>query len=49
MWTSRAAAVRCGVTQVTALADLTALVRSGGLAVVGHGRARAYAAGSTTP
>lgn len=44
LWTSREAAERCGVTQVTALADLNALVRQGALVVVGRGRARAYGA-----
>jgi hypothetical protein len=42
VWTSRTAAARCGVTQVTALADLAALVRVGDLAPVGRARARAY-------
>lgn len=41
-WTSRSAAARCGVTQATALADLTALVRAGDLVIVGRGRARSY-------
>ena len=49
VWTSRDAAARCGVTQVTAHADLAALVKGGALAPVGRGRARAYAAGPTTP
>ena len=44
VWTSRAAAARCGVTQVTAVADLAALVREGRLAIVGRGRARTYVA-----
>lgn len=45
LWTSRAAAERCGVTQVTALADLSALVREGTLRVDGAGRKRRYRAG----
>ena len=49
VWTSREAAARCGVTQVTALADIAALVRSGGLAPVGRGRARTYAVGGVAP
>jgi hypothetical protein len=43
-WTSRAAAQRCGVTQTTAVADLTALVRDGRIEIVGRGRARTYVA-----
>ena len=42
VWTSREAAERSGVTQLTAAADLRALVDAGTLAVVGRGRARAY-------
>ncbi len=42
VWTSREAAERAGVTQLTAAADLRALVAAGTLAVVGRGRARAY-------
>ncbi len=42
VWTSREAAERSGVTQLTAAADLRALVREGRLAIVGRGRARAY-------
>ena len=42
VWTSREAAERCGVAQVTAAADLGVLVREGSLVVVGRGRARAY-------
>ncbi|MDP9245080.1 MAG: hypothetical protein M3O64_00365 [Chloroflexota bacterium] len=42
VWTSRAAAARCGVTQATALADLVALVRERRLAVQGRGRSRSY-------
>lgn len=42
IWTSRAAAARCGVTQATALADLAALVRERRLAVQGRGRSRSY-------
>ena len=49
VWTSRSAAARCGVTQVTALADLAALVRSGDLAPIGAGRARAYAVSRAAP
>lgn len=41
-WTSRTAAERCGVSKVTAAADLAALVRAGLLAVNGRGRARKY-------
>lgn len=41
-WTSRAAALACGVTQTTAAADLVALVRGGELRVAGRGRARRY-------
>ncbi len=41
-WTSRAAAERCNVTQVTAAADLKALVREGALRVEGSGRRRRY-------
>ena len=48
-WTSRDAAARCGVTQVTALADLAALVKAGSLEPVGRGRTRAYAVGRVTP
>lgn len=44
VWTSRAAAARCGVTQTTAVADLSALVREGRLAIVGRGRSRTYVA-----
>lgn len=42
LWTSRAAAERCGVTQVTALGDLNALVGEGRLRVDGAGRRRRY-------
>lgn len=51
LWTSRAAAERWGVTQVTALADLAALVREGALIVEGAGRKRRYVASEmrTTP
>jgi len=49
VWTSRDAAARCGVTQVTALADLAALVKAGSLEPVGRGRTRAYAVGRVTP
>ena len=42
VWTSREAAARCGVAQLTAAADLRALVRNGSLVVAGRGRARAY-------
>jgi hypothetical protein len=42
VWTSRSAAERCGVTQATALADLSALVRGGRLRLEGKGRARRY-------
>lgn len=42
LWTSREAAERCGVAQLTAAADLRALVREGSLVVVGRGRARTY-------
>jgi len=42
LWTSREAAERFGVTQLTAAADLRALVRDGALVIVGRGRARAY-------
>lgn len=45
LWTSRAAAERCGVTQVTALADLSALVREGMLRVDGAGSKRRYRPG----
>lgn len=45
LWTSRAAAERCGVTQVTALADLNALVGEGTLRVDGAGSKRRYRAG----
>lgn len=44
MWTSRAAAERCGVTQVTALADLRTLVREGALRIEGAGSKRRYRA-----
>jgi hypothetical protein len=44
LWTSRSAAERCGVTQVTALADLNALVREGTLRVEGAGSKRRYRA-----
>ncbi|HVR89357.1 MAG TPA: ERCC4 domain-containing protein [Candidatus Limnocylindria bacterium] len=44
VWTSRTAATRCGVTQVTALADLNALARAGRIAIVGRGRSRSYRA-----
>jgi hypothetical protein len=47
VWTSRAAAERCRVSQVTAAADLAALVREGRLRLVGRGRARRYAATTT--
>ena len=43
-WTSRAAAQRCSVTQVTALADLNALVRDGSLRADGAGSKRRYRA-----
>lgn len=43
-WTSRAAGARCGVTQITAAADLAALVREGRLRIEGRGRARVYRA-----
>lgn len=43
-WTSRSAAERCGVSQVTAATDLAALVAEGKLRVLGRGRARRYAA-----
>ncbi|HUG04950.1 MAG TPA: ERCC4 domain-containing protein [Candidatus Limnocylindria bacterium] len=43
-WTSRSAARRCGVTQVTAAADLAALVREGRLRVTGAGTKRRYVA-----
>ena len=43
-WTSRSAARRCGVTQVTAAADLAALVRDGQLHVTGAGTKRRYVA-----
>ena len=42
VWTSREAAERSGVAQLTAAADLGTLVREGSLVVVGRGRARAY-------
>jgi hypothetical protein len=42
IWTSREAAERCGVAQLTAAADLRALVHDGSLVVIGRGRARAY-------
>lgn len=45
LWTSRAAADRCGVTQVTALGDLAALVREGVLIIEGGGSKRRYRAG----
>jgi hypothetical protein len=41
-WTSRSAAERLGVSQVTAAADLGKLVASERLAIVGRGRARRY-------
>ncbi|MBI3521499.1 MAG: ERCC4 domain-containing protein [Chloroflexi bacterium] len=41
-WTSRTAAARCGVTQVTAASDLRALVAANGLEPLGRGRARRY-------
>jgi hypothetical protein len=43
-WTSRSAAARCGVAQVTGAADLGALVREGHLRVEGAGRNRRYVA-----
>jgi hypothetical protein len=43
-WTRRSAARRCGVTQVTAAADLAALVREGRLRVTGAGTKRRYVA-----
>lgn len=43
-WTSRSAARSCGVTQVTAAADLAALVRDGRLRVTGAGTKRRYVA-----
>lgn len=43
-WTSRAAARSSGVTQVTAAADLAALVREGRLHVTGAGTKRRYVA-----
>jgi hypothetical protein len=43
-WASRSAAVRCGVAQLTAAADLGALVREGHLQVEGAGRKRRYVA-----
>lgn len=43
-WTSRSAARRCGVAQVTAAADLAALVREGRLRVTGAGTKRRYVA-----
>lgn len=45
LWTSRAAAERCGVTQVTALGDLAALVREGMLLIEGAGSKRRYRVG----
>lgn len=44
LWTSRGAAERCGVTQVTALGDLAALVREGALRKEGAGSKRRYRA-----
>jgi hypothetical protein len=43
-WTSRTAARACGVTQVTAAADLAALVREGRLRLTGAGTKRRYVA-----
>ena len=43
-WTSRAAARSCGVTQVTAAADLAALASEGLLRVIGAGTKRRYVA-----
>jgi len=43
-WTSRSAARSCGVTQLTAAADLAALVREGRLRVTGAGTKRRYVA-----
>lgn len=43
-WTSRSAARSSGVTQVTAAADLAALVREGRLRVTGAGTKRRYVA-----
>jgi hypothetical protein len=43
-WTSRTAARSCGVTQVTAAADLATLVRDGRLGVTGAGTKRRYVA-----
>ena len=52
IWTSRTAAVRCGVSQTTAASDLKALVGYGILHVEGSGRSRTYRANvsaMTTP
>lgn len=43
-WTSRSASRDLGVTQVTAAADLAALVREGGLRITGAGTKRRYVA-----
>lgn len=45
VWTSRSAAGRLGVSQITAASDLAALVSSGRLRIVGRGRARRYVGG----
>lgn len=49
VWTSRTLAERCGVTQATALADLTALVREGRLRPEGAGRSRRYVRPTRAP
>ncbi len=49
VWTSREAAERCGVAQLTAAADLRALVERGSLVIVGRGRARTYRATAVVP